>query len=52
MSRSGILCPCLIFYRDILAIRAAHPELKSGLTEAVDLGSPALASWRCTGDNG
>ena len=42
----------LNFYRDILAIRAAHPLLKDGLTEAVDLGSPALASWRCAGEDG
>ncbi len=37
----------LSFYRELLKIRAAHPLLKDGLTEAVDLGSPALAAWRC-----
>ena len=37
----------LNFYRDVLSIRAAHPLLKDGLTEAVGLGSPALAAWRC-----
>ncbi len=41
----------LEFYREILAIRSANPLLKDGRAQAADLGSQALAAWRCTGDS-
>jgi len=41
----------LNFYRNILAIRGAHPLLKDALVEAVDLGDQALAAWRCKGES-
>lgn len=40
----------LNFYRELLKIRAEHPELKDGLIEAVDLANQALAAWRCAGE--
>jgi alpha-amylase len=41
----------LNFYRSILAIRRAHPLLKDAMAEAVDLGSTALAAWRCKAED-
>ena len=41
----------LNFYRNILAIRRAHPLLKDALVEVVDLGNTALAAWRCKGED-